>query len=344
MRRYFPLFLISFFIIILAIAGTSLLAGYAGKQRPDNLKTFTIYTSLPIEQVSVLASEYERNNNVRINIVPMPQNELLSRVAAEKEAPKSDVLLADIAVLREVKKLNLIQPYTSEQVDIVPTRFKDKDNAWTGLWYDIFVFAVNKDTFKPALTQPVTWNNLTTINSRLSITDFLAADASAHLLFTLVSNWGEDQLMQYLAKLHPQVVQYAKFLATPVRMAGMGETDIAIAVRSEALRYVNDAFPVKILYPEDGTAYLLTGAALTKTASTNQEAKPFIDWLLQDSAQQILHRNKFYLISTNPETVTAKSFAQNNTKLLDVSETLTPDKRRSLLDRWVQTVRLAPKQ
>lgn len=344
MRRYFPLLLISFFVTIIVIAGTSLLAGYAGKQRPENLKTFTVYTTLPIEQVSILANEYERQNKIRINIVPMSPSELLARTLAEKNAPKSDLVLSDASVLREAKKLGLLTPYASEQTDIIPMRFKDKDSSWTGLWYDIFIFAVNKDAIKTLPAASLKWDDLSTGKIRLAMTDFLAADAAAHLLFTLVSTLGEDQTIQYLNKLHPQMVQYAKFLATPARMSGMGEADIAIAVQSETLRYVNDAFPIKVFYPQDGTAYLLTAAALTGTPLSTPEAKQFIDWLLQNNAQQLLTENKYFFIPVNPEIPSAKAFAQNNIKLLDVSETMTADARRKILDRWVQTVRLAPRQ
>lgn len=343
MKRYFPLLLISFFVIIIA-TGTTLLAGYAGKQRPENLKTCTVYTTLPIEQVSLLASEFERQYNIRINIVPMPPSELLARTLAEKSAPKNDLILSDASVLREAKSLGLLVPYTSELTDIIPNRFKDKDSSWTGLWYDVFVFAVNKDAMKLAPTDTLTWNDLAKNNLRLTMTDFLAADAASHLLFTLASVQGEDQIIQYLGKIHPQMVQYAKFLSTPARMSGMGEADIAIAVQSETMRYVNDSFPIKIVYPEDGTAYLLTGAALTGTSSSIPEAKQFVDWLLQNRAQQILTGSKYFFIPVNPEIPAAKLFSQNNIKLLEVSDTMTVDARRKILDRWVQTVRLSPRQ
>jgi iron(III) transport system substrate-binding protein len=346
MRRYSPLLLISFFLIVLAVSGTALLAGYAERQRPENLiKSITVYTTLPVEQVSLLANEYERSSQVRINIVPMPPNELLARAVAEKNAPKADFLLADASVLREAKKLGLMDVYASEQTDIIPDRFNDKDSYWHGLWYDVFVFAANRDALAQMTDPPLKWTDLTNGKLRIAITDFLAADAAAQLFFALISSQGEEPALQYLYKLHRQIVQYSKFLSTPVRMAGMGEADLAIAVQSEALRYMNDGFPIKILYPEEGTAYLLFGGGIIKSASNLPEAKAFLDWLLKDSAQAVLSRNKYFYISTNPETTTAKIFAQtnNNSKLFEVKETLTPGQRQKVLDRWVQTVRLAPK-
>ena len=65
-----------------------------------------------------------------------------------------------------------------------------------------------------------------------------------------------------MTQIHPKVVRYAKYLSTPVRMTGMGESDVAIAVQSEVIRYINDNYPLSIIYPKDGTAYQLTAVGI----------------------------------------------------------------------------------
>ncbi|MCX7779346.1 MAG: extracellular solute-binding protein [Negativicutes bacterium] len=329
---------------MLTSAATTFLAGYAGKQRPENMRSVTVYSSLPVEQASILANEYERVFNIRVNLIPMSPADLLIRLAIEKSKPGADVVLADAALLQEAKKQGTLAPYVSEQTDIVPVRFKDKENYWTGVWYDIFILAANQDYLKILANKPTQWLDLTKFKVRLAITDFLAADAAARLFFTLTSLQGEDEALKYFAKLHRQIVQYSKFLATPVRMAAIGEADIAIALRSEALRYQSEGFPITLIYLEEGTAYMLTAAGLTSNSPNPAEGKAFLDWLLSDAPQNALSHGKQYFISTNPETASAKAFSENNPpKLLDVQEAMTADQQRKLLDRWVQTVRLAPR-
>ena len=51
----------------------------------------------------------------------------------------------------------------------------------------------------------------------------MAADAAANLYFSLLAAYGDQAAFRLMAALHPKVVQYVKFLSTPVRMAGMGE-------------------------------------------------------------------------------------------------------------------------
>lgn len=344
MRRYQPLLLIAFFLLVTLITGSTYLSGYAGKQTTESLKSITVYTTLPIEQLSPLAQEYEKTQNIRINLMPLSEQELLAHMKLQRNENSADIILANNKVLEQTKKLNALIPYTSEQTDIVPERFKDQESYWTGLWYDPIVFAANQDFLKVLPKEPSKWNDIIQDNKyRIGLTDFFAADASANLLFTLIATNGEVPTFAYLKKLHPQIVQYAKFLVTPVRMVGMGEVDIAIAPQSETLRYIHDNFPIKIIYPEDGTAFLLTGVGLVAGTTHESDAKQFIDWLLQDAAQNILVQNNLYFIPSNPETTVSKSYGTKGIKLLEYKENLTTEQKSQLLDKWVKIVRLAAK-
>ena len=346
MRRYQPLLLMAFFLLVIIMSGSTYLASYAGNsnEQSSNKVNVTVYTSLPIEQISLLAQEYEKTQQVRINVVPLSEQDLLSHLKIKTNQPSADLVITSSKVLEQVKKNSLLLPYTSEQTDIIPERFKDDSSYWTGLWYDPMVFASNQDFLKTIPKVPSTWNDLIQDGKyRICITDFLAADASANLFFTLIAVNGEGDTFTFLKKIHPQIVQYAKFLATPVRMVGMGEADIGIATQSETLRYINNNFPIKIIYPEDGTAFVLTGIGLVTGTQQADTAKQFIDWLLQDTAQNILANNSFYFIPTNPETLIYKQYATKNIKLLESTELLTPEQKTLLLEKWIKTVRFATK-
>ncbi|MDR3592240.1 MAG: extracellular solute-binding protein [Negativicutes bacterium] len=345
MRRYLPLLLLSFFVVVLITSGTTFLAGYAGKETPENHKTVVVYTTLPLEQVTVLTQEYEKSFGVRVTLVPLTPADLLIKARFDAGTPQAaDLLLTSQAALQAAKKGKMLAPYTSEAVDLIPERFCDDDGFWVGVWYDPIVFAANKDFLKDQPRPPSQWADLAKPgNFRLVVTDFLAADASANLLYSLAGVNGEKDALAYLAKIHPKIVQYSKFLVTPPRMAGLGEADIAIAVQSESMRYVKDGFPLQIIYPEDGTAYLLTGVGLVADAPHADEAKRFINWLIQDPVPEILQRNRFYLVPTNPET---KIYKESNAKaisLFEYEDKLTLDQKAKLLDKWVQTVRLSPR-
>lgn len=137
-------------------------------------------------------------------------------------------------------------------------------------------------------------------------------------------------------------LKHKKFLSNPVRQAGMGEVDISIAVESEGLRYLNEGYPIQIIYPADGTAWMLTGTAVAKTAEELEKsaAEAFADWLLSDEAQLTLQSHGFYFLTTNPDTLAYKTFAGKNIVLYDHLMAFTPEQKHDFLDRWVKYVRL----
>lgn len=336
MRRYLPLLFMSV-LVIMIITGTTYLIGYAGKQNKASISAITVYTTLPVEQAAVIAQEYERTAKVRVNITPLTEKDLFVKLQEESLNPKADIILANRKTLKQARSNALLIPYQSEYTDVIPAKYQDTDGYWVGLWYDPIIFAVNQDYWNSIAKKPTKWADLPLdFKQRLGLTDFLAADAAANLLYTLVAANGEEQTLDFFKKLHPQIVQYAKFLATPARMASMGEVDLAIAVHSETMRYVRDGFPVKIVYPEDGTAYLLTGAGLVRGATHATEAKHFIDWLTQDGPQVAMTQNKFYFVPTNSGTQTYREYAAKNLKLLDHHDMYSVDQQRNLLNKWVQ--------
>ena len=343
MRRYTVLFLTAFVFVLSAIAGTSYRAG--ADERVSEVE-LSAYTTLPAETVTILAEAYEKENHVRINFVPLPSKDLIQKTKDDAVSDPTvvetvDLILADSGVLNSLAEQNLLASYTSESIDAVKNNLKDKHDRWTGVWYDPIVFCTNKDYLGKLKEIPDTWSALANFRGvRIGITDFIAADAASNLMFQMIANFGEVETYKILRGLHPKVVQYTKFLSNPVRQAGMGETDISIAVESETIRYMQEGYPLKIIYPSDGTAYILTGVALAdKNSAKSPEAQKFADWLLSDNAQLALQSNGFYFISTNPNTLAYKSFAGKNLVLFPNSPTFNEQQRLNFLDRWAKHVR-----
>lgn len=347
MRRYTTFILTAVMLVLAAVAGMAVPVDADKKTLSSPTAELTAYTTLPAETAAVLSEVYERENKVRVNFIPMNSQEILQKIKDDAVSDPTvvrtvDIVVADSKILREAAELNLFAPYTSEANDAVREIFKDEHDRWTGIWYDPIIFCANKDFLKTTVDLPDTWEKLSKAGKiRVGITDFLAADASANLMFQMVANFGDEKTYEILKGLHPKVVQYAKFLSNPVRQAGMGEVDLSVAVESETLRYLQNGYPLKIIYPADGTGYLLTGFGITTTDATkNLVAAKFADWLLSDEAQLYLQTNGFYFIPTNPQTLAYKSFAGKNLSLFDNRKNFSKEQQHAFLDYWVKNVRL----
>ncbi|WP_177505847.1 extracellular solute-binding protein [Anaerosinus sp.] len=341
MRRYIPLLWLTFFILAVVFTSNIYLAGYADKSTKDYANSITVYTSIPIETAALLAAEYEKNTKVKVNFIPLSGNEIVDKVSAEVKEPQADAVLTNKEVLNKIKlSSNALQSYASENTDIISQKFRASDGMWVGVWYDPIVFCTNKDYLSHALHLPTGWEALVKDDHiRIGITDFMAADDAANLYYSMSADFGESAAMNLFRSLHPKIIQYSKFLVTPVRMAGMGEVDVAIAVQSEAMKYVKDGFPIQIIYPEEGSSYSLTGFGILSGTKHKAETVQFMHWLVSDDAQMCLQANKFFFMPTNQESLAYKSFSGKNLILLKNDVNYTKKEKETLLDNWVKNVR-----
>lgn len=340
MRRYFPLLFLGFFLFAAIFSSANYLAGNGVARKTEFFKTINLYTTLPHEQAVIIAEEFENNQNIGVNIISLSDNDFLLQVKS-LALSDADVILADKEVLINTAKALLLLPYTSDQLDIIPEKFKDKENYWTGVWYDPIVFVVNRDYWRYNRNIPQKWSDIfLNKQMRIGITDFLADKAFANLYFTMAENRGETETLDYFKTLHPQIVKYSQATITPVRMCGLAEVDFSIALNSVAMHYAYEEFPLRIIYPQDGSAYMLIGAAILKNSKHWEEAKQFMDWLVQDNPCAALSSQGFYFIPANSEAKLNKSFGAANIKLIDNQPLYSEAKQHKLLDDWVQSVRL----
>ena len=151
MKRYTSLLVTAFLLLIVVVLGSGYLAvaDHDGGKKP--LREITAYTSLPTETAMVLADAYESASGVRVNFVPLGQDEILDRLkaqAGEEGAGQASLVLGDSALLQKAAALGYLLPYMSEHGDQVPERFRQPEGYWIGVWYDPIVFCVNQDYLK----------------------------------------------------------------------------------------------------------------------------------------------------------------------------------------------------
>lgn len=338
MKRYSILLIVSFILVLVTVSGAVYLSEGGYRQDTGKLRgTLTVYTALPAEQVGCLSEAYEKSSKVKVNFVTMSEDELASRMKSSKQA---DAVLADSRLLQQLAEDGLLKAVTAESTDAVRDTMKHEHGFWNGVWYDPVVFCINKDYMKRSGKAPLSWQDLiNTPNIRIGITDLMAADNAANIYHFLVANWGEKKALEYMEGLHPKVVQYAKYLSTPVRMAGMGETDVSVAVNSEVLRYIGDDYPLKIIYPHGGTAYTVTGVGMVNGCENDELVVDFIKWLLTDEPQLAMQNKGMYYVPANPSLLTAKQLVNQDEKLFEKKAEYSKALRRKQLDQWLKEVR-----
>ncbi|MCI5836573.1 MAG: extracellular solute-binding protein [Veillonellaceae bacterium] len=336
MRRWLAPLLLGVFV--LAVIGWARLPAPAAPEQPTVL---TICTDMTPGMVQTLADTYRRRYGVPIEVVAGSEEQILERLA---EGLPTDLLLGSESLLREAAARGMLQAYTSEQTDIVPAEFKNEEGYWTGAWYVPVVFAVTDEYWQRSGGSLRTWQDLVRQPElRVAMTDFLAADVPAELLCSLVEYKGKEEAFRYLQELQANVVQYSKFLSTPVRLLALQKADVAIADAATVRLFLADGFPLKMVYPQDGTAYSLYGFGVPQGGDL-AAAGAFIDWELHGEGFQAMHEKKYYVYYTGYPPEQVADALGNELVLWPLRKEYRYDGRRELVAQWVKEVRFAGKE
>ena len=346
MKRYTLFIVVTALLVSIIVAGSAYLASSGSRSvQRHPMQEVVAYTSLPAEVAAVLSEEYEKEYNIRVSFVQLSSEQLLRRLheqAAEESDGKAALVLTDRETLDRAAASGYLVPYISEKSDQVSDVFRHPNRYWTGVWYDPVVFVVNQDYLRTHLDLPNSWQQLAQQRDiRIGTTDFMAADASSNLLYSMIAEYGDQRAFEIWRKMQPNIMQYSKYLHTPVRQAGMGEVDLSVAVLSETLRYIHDEYPIRILYPVDGTSAVIYGTGLVFRVSDHDAhmAEEFSDWLLTDEAQLALAQHRFYFLTTNPMTLSYQMFAGKNINIFRSRPYFSKEEKEILLDRWIKEVR-----
>ena len=81
----------------------------------------------------------------------------------------------------------------------------------------------------------------------------------------------------------------------------MGESNIGIGNLSDAAQYTRHGYPIKVIYPTDGTSYYVTEGCCIKKFKHKADSVEFINWLLSTKTAKYMVENNFTYMFTNPE-------------------------------------------
>ena len=295
----------------------------------------TVYTDLPNNLTTLLADKYLEEKNIKVNIMPLTEEQMAQRVSSKLADSSGDVVITSEDNLVVGASRDKFAPIVNERIDEVLDRLKDPNGYWVGLWYDPIVFVQNESFYNSLGQHITTWDALQKNGHwRLVMTDFGASQNAANLLYNMVEYKGEPDALAYLLALKTHVIQHSKFLSTPVRLTALGESDIGIGNLSDAQQYIRHSYPVKMIFPSDGTSFYVTGAAVQKN-----ESKEFITWLLSSDTAKYMIDNNFTYIFANPEVTEPVDSLGRSVVLWPINGGYTVEGKELLLNHWVSQVR-----
>lgn len=255
-----------------------------------NGETLSVYTHNDPDEMEVFVEDAEKATGLDIEVLNMSAGEGWTRAQAEAPNFGADMQWGQLEsmALRAVDA-GYLEPYDSPTWDDVPDQFKDPKGRWYGWSYWFNVIGVNTDLLeKKGLDTPDSWADLTDPQYRGKIVLPNPGTSSTGYLFisSVLQLMGEDKGWAYLRKLDKNVGQYASSGTTPAQLVGQGEYAIGISWDQAVFDRVESGYPVKAVFPSEGTGYSLDVVWMFKGTDQREQAEELIDYIGSDEGMK----------------------------------------------------------
>ena len=126
-------------LVVLALVAIAVPAGAQG--RP-----VMVYGVIHEYTLARLMQLYERQAGGKADFIRLSAGEVATRVQAERQAPKGDVIFGiSRAIAESMKAQGLLEPYKTPRRADVPSRYADPDGHWTGSSLTVQGVAINSE-------------------------------------------------------------------------------------------------------------------------------------------------------------------------------------------------------
>jgi iron(III) transport system substrate-binding protein len=312
--------------------------------------TLTLYCSVQEEWCRPMATAFERETGIRVNMTRKSSGETYAQVKAERQNPRGDVWWggtgdphlqgAEEGLLAEYRSpvLKDLHDWAVRQAEISKYRT-------VGIYSGALGFSFNTRTLaQRGLPEPKCWRDLARPEYRneVQVADPNSSGTAYTMLATMVQLFGEEGAFDYMRRMHRNVNQYTRSGAAPARAAATGESLIGITFLHDAVTQAITGAPVKIVAPCEGTGFEIGSMSIIRGTRNMANARRFYDWALTPAAQNIgAQANSFQLPSNKNATVPPQAPRMQDILLIeyDFVRYGSAAERERLLQRWTREVR-----
>jgi iron(III) transport system substrate-binding protein len=315
-----------------------------GDKDSDKGLTLTLYGGSMEDHMVATVDKFQKQTGIKVQAIRLSSGEIVGRVRAEKNNPKASIWFGGPAdAFVQASNEGLLENYSSPEAANIPAKFKDKNGAWTGIYFSHLGFASNQKLLKEKKVKaPTSWNDLLKpkFKGQISMADPRTSGTAYTALATVTQIMGEAKGLKYMKALNKNIRSYEKSGSAPARMAGQGEVMVGIVYLNDALTFKKEGFSDLVMTsPKEGTGVQLGAVAILKGGPDQKAARIFIDWALGVEAQEIGRD----LVACQPTNIKSKAErvdpAEKNAKAIDYDFNWAGKNREMLLKKWSDAIK-----
>ena len=202
---------------------------------------------------------FTKKTGVEASFVRLSSGETVARLAAAKAAPEFDVWHGGPADgYGAAAGQNLIEKYVPENAAQIPDKYKDPNGYWAGVYVGALGFCSNEKVLKEkGVAVPTSWESLLDpkLKSQISTAHPSTSGTAFTTLWTQVTRLGTDDAgLDYMKKMHANVLQYTKSGTAPGQIAGRGEVAVGLVFSHDCVLYKERGMSdLVVSFPSEGT-------------------------------------------------------------------------------------------
>lgn len=298
-----PIFVVSLLVSVLILLVALFVAGCTQQQKTNKKaennttkqerKDLVIYSGRKLPLILPAVEAFEKKFGIKVLMKSGKSAEMVNTIIEERANPQADiVILTDAGNLQKLSEEELLIPYTSEQTQKIPAKYRSPKNDWVGVSGRARVIMYNTDLLKPE-ELPKTFLELTDSKwkNKIAAPSSLEASWIAQISALRIIK-GEKVAEEFLTGLKRNNLKVMES-HTQVRKA-VGNGEVALGLVNHYYYHLQKAegSPVGVIYPDQGVEDMgllvnTAGVGIVKGAKNLEAAKKFIDFLLDKEAQNI---------------------------------------------------------
>lgn len=277
------------FLLMFMVAMGTLFA--FGQKDFNDRKTLVVYSSHTIDWIGPIIEEFEKKNNLEVELVGGGTGELFSRLEAEAGDPYADIIWGGGPDSHQAN-LRLLQPYANKQLSKTRVETRDPGNRWHGTSIDPMVIIYNP-TLVDSVHVPKGWGDLLDphFRGRIAYADPLRSGSSfMALLIQLLSMGGDNEtgwayVESFIDNLDGRLLDSSPLVFD---LVADGTFLIGVTYEEAGLRQEHTKGSVKVVYPVEGSSKVPSPVAIVKGTKHLENAQKFVDYLVSKEVQEQL--------------------------------------------------------
>lgn len=302
-----------------------------------------VYSSVDEENARDILAEFTKDTGIQVRFIHLSSGPALARMEAEKANPKADVWMGAPSENHvTAKQSGLTQPYFSPNAEELDSKFVDDEGYWTSFYMNPMGVAMNTAwAEKAGVETPESWFDLLEpeFAKEIQMPSPQSSGTGYNFLASLVLEWGEEEAFNYLKEFDKNMQTYTQSGTAPSQAVAVGEVGIGLQFTPAFLKYMDEGYPLQLIFPKEGVGYEAPAISIIKGAPNVEDAQKLVDWLISLDAQNKFGDLKTYFFPVHPQAVAGEGLpAISEMPLIEYDAIWAGDHRKELVDKWIDEI------